>query len=149
MTTGVMFLLDANVISEMMKRNPDPGVSAFLDDTLHEQGTGIATITIFEIMSGIGRLPEGRRRDGLAESFNGVVRDYFAGRIFDFTQEAANACAAICEKKRRTGEPLDDHLEDAMLAGIAAANRLSIVTRNEREFRHTGVEIVNPWNVTP
>lgn len=147
MTAPAAYLLDTNVVSEMMKQTPEPVVADFLDYALHKNGIGIATITIFEILNGIGRLPNGRRRRGLATNFKAVVGDYFTGRIFDFTEDAAESTAQICEKKRGLGEPLDDHLPDVMLAGIASVHRLTIVTRNESEFRNTGVEIVNPWTV--
>jgi len=50
------------------------------------------------------------------------------------------------EEKRRRGEPLDDHVADAFLVAAAATRGLSIVTRNTREFRNTGVEVVDPWS---
>ena len=48
-------------------------------------------------------------------------------------------------EKRRRGEPLDDHLPDAMLAGTAVNRGIAIITRNEKDFRNTGARIVNPW----
>lgn len=145
MSNGVAYLLDANVFSEMMKAAPEPAVANFLDYSLHKDGIGLATITIFEIFNGIGRLPPGRRRDGLSASFEGLLRDYFEDKIFDWTADDARACAAIMEKRQRAGESLDAHLEDAMLAGVALNRKLTVVTRNESEFRNTGVAVVNPW----
>ncbi len=52
------------------------------------------------------------------------------------------------EEKRRRGEPLDDHIPDAFLAGAAATRGLTVVTRNTREFRNTGVTVVDPWSET-
>ena len=57
----------------------------------------------------------------------------------------ACACAHIMEAKRRLGEPLDDHLPDAMLAGTAASRGLAISTRNVDELRNTGIRAVDPW----
>ncbi|GAB6044274.1 hypothetical protein [Endothiovibrio diazotrophicus] len=48
-------------------------------------------------------------------------------------------------RKRALGESLDAHLPDAMIAGIAAAAGMTVATRNESEFRHSGVDYVNPW----
>ena len=65
--------------------------------------------------------------------------------MFDWTLADAQVCADIMEAKRRTGEPLDDHLPDAMIAATAVSRRLTVLTRNEREFRNTGASWVNPW----
>lgn len=144
MMDRVAYLLDANVVSEMMRPTPEPAVAACLD--LHAgQGLGLATITVWEILNGIGKLPSGRRRDGLEGRFRGVVDDYFAERLINWTSDDAEACARIMETKRRRGEPLDDHLPDAVLAGVAVNRGLKIISRNLADFRNTGAEIIDPW----
>ena len=144
MSPSVAYLLDTNVVSEMMRPNPDPRVAACIDG-IAARGVGLASITVWEILDGIGRLDPGRRREELFERFRAVLDEVFEGRVLAWTGADAQACAAVMEKKRRRGEPLDDHLPDAMLAGTAVRRRLAIVTRNEPEFRHTGVDVVNPW----
>ena len=140
----VAYLLDANVVSEMMRPIPEPRVAAFLD-RIDEGGIGLASITIWEILDGVGRLEQGKRRDDLAERFQGVLDDVFDERILDWTVDDARTCAELMERKRRTGEPLDDHLPDAMLAGMAVRRGLTVVTRNTRDFRNTGAAVVDPW----
>ncbi len=141
------WLLDANVVSEMMRPVPEPKVARFLDGIAAE-GIGLSAVTVWEVLNGIGRLDPGRRREDLAERFRGIVDDLFEERVLDWTVADAGACALILEKKRRRGEPLDDHLPDAMIAGTAVCRGLGVVTRNEREFRNTGAETVNPWTGT-
>ena len=131
-----------------MRPNPEPRVAGFLDRIAGE-GIGLAAITVWEILNGIGHLDPGQRREDLAERFQGILDDFFEDRILDWTAADARACARIMEEKRRRGEPLDSHLPDAMLAGTAISNGLAIVTRNEREFRNTGAEVVNPWAEAP
>ena len=140
----VAYLLDTNVVSEMMRPIPEPRVAAFLD-RIDEGGIGLASITIWEILDGVGRLEQGKRRDDLAERFQGVLDDVFDERILDWTVDDARTCAELMERKRRTGEPLDDHLPDAMLAGMAVRRGLTVVTRNTRDFRNTGAAVVDPW----
>ena len=140
----VAYLLDANVVSEMMRPTPEPRVAAFLD-RIDEGGIGLASITVWEVLDGVGRLDPGKQRDDLAERFQGVLDDLFDERILDWTVDDARTCAELMERKRRAGEQLDDHLPDAMLAGMAVRRRLTVVTRNARHFRNTGASVVDPW----
>ena len=144
MTAPVAWLLDTNTVSEMMRPKPELRVAKFLDRIAGE-GIGLASITVWEILTGIGHLYPGRRRDNLAKRFQGLLDELFEGRIFDWTLADARACARIMEEKRRQGEPLDDHLPDAFLAAAAACRGVAVVTRNAGEFRNTGVEVIDPW----
>ena len=144
MTERLAWLLDANVISEMMRPRPEPRVADFLD-SIAEEGIGLASITVWEILDGIGRFDSGRRRNDLDERFRDLLEELFEDRIVDWTLAGAQACAQIMEEKRRVGEPLDDHLPDAILAATAACSGLTVVTRNASEFRNTGVAFVDPW----
>ncbi|MDE0690688.1 MAG: PIN domain-containing protein [Gammaproteobacteria bacterium] len=146
MTGLLAWLIDANVVSEMMRPHPEPRVAAFLDSIEHE-GIGIATVTVWEILDGIGRLPAGRRRTNLADRFGDLLDELFEDRVVDWSLGDAQACARIMEEKRRRGEPLDAHVADAFLAAAAASRGLAVVTRNASEFHNTGVEVVNPWTV--
>lgn len=140
----VRWLVDTNVVSQMMRPAPEPRVAGFLDG-IWPQGVAVASVTVWEILNGIRRMDAGRRREHLDERFRAVLDDLFSERILDWTLADAEACARVMESKRRRGEPLDDHLPDAMLAGTAVCRGLALVTRNERDFRGTGIEMVNPW----
>ena len=144
MTAPVAWILDTNVVSEMMRPYPEPRVAYFLD-AIAVEGIGIATITIWEILNGIGRLHPGRRREALATRFQGILDDVFEDRVIDWTASDALACAVVMEIKRRLGESLDHHLPVSMLAGTARSRKLTVVTRNEKGFRNTGVKAINPW----
>ena len=144
MTAAVAWLLDTNVVSEMMRPRPNPRVARFLD-SVAEEGIGLAAITVWEVLDGIGLLDLGRRRDDLAERVQFIVDDLFEDRMLDWTAADARTCARIMEDKRRRGEALDDHLPDAMLAGMAVNRGIAVITRNESDFRNTGARIVNPW----
>jgi len=140
----VAWLLDASVVSEMMRPHPEPRVARFLDRVASER-LHLSAITVWEILNGIGRLDHEHRREDLARRFRDLVNSIFEDRILDWSAADAAQGARIMEEKRRRGESLNHHLPDAMLAGTAVSHGLAIVTRNDRGFRNTGVKTVNPW----
>ena len=148
MTAPLAWLIDTNVVSEMMRPQPEPRVAAFLD-SIADEGLGLASVTVWEVLDGIGRVDPGRRRRALADRFRDLLDELFEDRIVDWSLVDAQSCARIMEEKRRRGEPLDDHVPDAFLAAAAATRGLAIVTRNAGEFRNTGVETVDPWIAEP
>ncbi len=148
MTTQLAWLIDTNVVSEMMRPRPEQRVATFLD-SIETQGIGIASVTVWEILDGIGRLSPGRRRESMTARFHDLLDELFEDRIVDWSLADAQACARIMEDKRRRGEPLDDHVPDAFLVAAAASRELGVVTRNVSEFRNTGVTVVDPWLASP
>ena len=148
MTAQLAWLIDTNVVSEMMRPRPEPRVAAFLD-SIESEGIGLASVTVWEILDGIGRLSPGKRRVNLATRFQDLLDELFEDRVVDWSPADAQACAQIMEDKRRRGQPLDDHVPDAFLAAAATSRGLAIVTRNTGEFRNTGVTTVDPWNASP
>ncbi len=133
------WLAGTNVVSEMMRPRPEPRAVAFLDSIVAE-GMGLAFVTVWEILSGIGRLDHGLRRRELTERFQDLLDDLFGDRGVAWSTADAWGCARIMEAKRRCGESLDHHFPDA----AAAVRGLVIVTGHRVEFRNTGVETVDP-----
>jgi len=148
MTAPLAWLIDTNVVSEMMRSQPAARVAAFLD-SITDEGLGMSSVTVWEILDGIGRLDPGQRRAHLAVRFRDLLDELFEDRILAWSVADAQVCARIMEDKRRHGESLDDHVPDAFLAATATTRGLIIVTRNESEFRKTGVKTVNPWTSEP
>lgn len=148
MTARLVWLIDTNVISEMMRPRPEPRVAAFLD-SIADESLGLTSVTVWEVLDGIGRLDPGRRRRGLADRFQDLLDDLFEDRIIEWSLTDAQACARIMEEKRRRGEALDDQIPDAFLVAMAATRGLAVVTPNAGEFRNTGVKIVDPWAAEP
>ena len=144
MNDTIVWLLDTNVVSEIMRLNPDPGVMAFLDTNPVEK-MALSAITVWEIENGIGKKDPGEKRESLGRRFRDLLDELFGDRVFAWTGEDARTCARVMEIKRRRGESLDAHLPDAMIASIARRRGLAVVTRDTAEFRNTGVEVVNPW----
>lgn len=140
------WLLDTNVVSEMMRPRPEPRVARFLD-SVATRGLYVSAIKVWEIHNAIGRLDHLPGRDELEARFAGILNNLFEDRMLDWTARDARECARIMEAGRRRGEPQGNHLADAMLALAASASRrgLVVVTRNTGCFRHAGVAAVDPW----
>ncbi len=82
MNAPLAWLMDTNVVSEMMRPRPEPQVAAFLD-SIAEEGLGLASVTVREVFDGIGRLAPGRRRRGLADRFHDLLGELFEDREAD------------------------------------------------------------------
>jgi predicted nucleic acid-binding protein len=98
---------------------------------------------VFEVRVGFEILPLGRRRASLREQFESVVRDDLQGRVAPFDSAAAEASARIAAQQRRAGRPVE--IRDVQIAGIVAARRATLATRNTRHFADTGIALVDPW----
>ena len=92
-----MILLDTNVVSEAVKPDSHPSVRAWLDAQVAET-LFLSSITVAELLFGIGALPDGRRKDMLAVRIN-MLLDEFAARILPFDTSAARRYADLAVKK--------------------------------------------------
>ncbi|MGZ8996741.1 MAG: PIN domain-containing protein [Rhodospirillales bacterium] len=138
-----MILLDTNVLSALMRATPEPAVGHWLDAQPVES-VWTTTITIFEVHFGLALLPRGRRRDGLEAAFAHATAVILRGRVLAFDQPAAREAAAMAAERRLQGRTVD--FRDVQIAGIAAARRATLATRNTRHFEDLGVALVNPWS---
>ncbi len=138
-----MFLLDTNVISELIRPNPNPAVVNWVAGHLSSK-LFISVITEMELIYGIAILPSGRRRTLIAKSIESMLQEDFSGRILPFDRKAASASALIRANRRKLGKKIQT--ADAQIAGIAYIYETILVTANEKDFVDCGIEIVNPWN---
>ncbi len=136
-------LLDTNVLSELMPRQPNANVLAWFErypDAAHV----ISAITRTEILLGVALLPVGKRRDDLANAAERMFQEEFAGRCLSFDENATDEYTVLAAARMRTGQPINT--EDAQIAAIALTNGLPLATRSVRDFTHiTGLELLNPW----
>lgn len=137
-----MILLDTNVVSEMMRAEPDPAVDSWAAgqavETLYFSAVGEA-----ELRYGAAIRPKGRRRDKLVSDIEGMLRNVFEGRVLPFDGSAAREYAGIVADRRRKGRPISQ--ADGQIAAIARSQRLAIATRNVRDFEDIGIDLVDPW----
>lgn len=133
------FLLDANVISEMVADTPSPEVVAWLKWNEAESVT--SSVVVAELDYGISLMPMGRRRSRLEEWLNGVL-EYL--QVISFDLEEAREWSRLMARLTLTGKPLPT--KDAMIAATALVHGLTVVTRNVRDFERAGVKLVNPFS---
>lgn len=137
-----MIILDTNVLSALMQKDPAAAVVAWVDRQPAES-VWITSITLFESRLGLALLPAGRRRRMLQEAFARLLEEDLENRVLDFDSAAATEAAALAAERRRTGRPVD--MRDTQIAGIALARRATLATRNVRHFADLKVPVVDPW----
>ncbi|PZU47539.1 MAG: VapC toxin family PIN domain ribonuclease [Microbacterium sp.] len=137
-----MIILDTNVVSELMRRNPDPDVVAWtdrqFDTTLY-----LTTITLAEIRFGIAALPDGERRRQLDAAFESEIRPLFEDRILAFDERASVHNATLRAAARARGAAIGDW--DALIAAIALAHDFAVATRDTAPFVEAEVDVIDPW----
>lgn len=137
-------LLDTNVLSELMRPQPDVRVFSWFGLNT-EAGYYISAVTQAEILLGILLLPAGKRKTGLADAAAEMFSEEFSGRCLPFDEQSAKIYAELVAARTRAGQPIST--EDAQIAAIALSNHLCLATRNVKDF--TGIAelaLVNPWN---
>jgi predicted nucleic acid-binding protein len=137
-----MMLLDTNVVSEIWRDNPNPSVLAWLD-AQPEQNLFVCTPVVAELRYGIERLADGSRKKRLISAFEKLCTDGYRGRILSFDLESAICFGHLRADRDRLGRPID--LIDAMIAAIALANRMALVTRNIQDFFEIGLDLIDPF----
>ena len=137
-----MIILDTNVLSEMMRLEPNESVRQWLDDQTAET-LFITSVTVAELLYGVAALPAGKRKQRLGE-FVDAVLELFDGRILSFNLQAAqhHADLAIRARKRGSGFPIPD----GYIAAIAAAHAFAVATRDVAPFQAAGVDVIDPWS---
>lgn len=136
-----MILLDTNVVSEAMKPVPDDAVRGWLDEQAAET-LYLSSVTIAELMFGIGALPKGNRKDKLASALDGVM-ELFADRVLPFDIDAARHYADLAVKARAAGKGFPT--PDGYIAAITASKGFVVATRDTSAFDAAGVEVIDPW----
>jgi toxin FitB len=136
-----VIILDTNVVSEPLKRDPSAAVLTWLDRqspaTLY-----LTTISQAELLAGVLALPAGKRRTELTRVINELVA-LFATRILSFGVSSAAAYAQVVTAANAAGNSID--FADAAIGAIALEHNFIVATRNERDFKGTGVKLLNPW----
>lgn len=137
-----MIILDSNVLSEMLRPQPQPAVIEWMARQSAAQ-LFVTAVTEAEIRYGIARLPSGNRKEALAAAVAGIFAEDMAGRILPFDSDAAVTYAEIVSEREAGGRPISQF--DAQIAAIARARGADIATRNIRDFADCGIRLIDPW----
>jgi toxin FitB len=138
-----MIILDTPVVVVALKPAPAQAVLDWLDrqapETLY-----LTAVSPAELLAGIEALPQGRRRLQLEQALTRQIMPLFEERILSFNAKAAEAFGKVRAGAQAVGNTIG--FADGAIAAIAAAQGFALATRHVRDFRGTGVELINPWN---
>lgn len=137
-----MILLDTDVVSALMRLQPEQSVVQWLDRQ-PPPSVWITSITLMEIRYGLQTMPRSLRQEAMAKTFEVLLDAKLDGRVASFDSEAAQQAAILMALRKAKGRPGD--VKDTMIAGIVLASRATLATRNTSHFEDLSVAVVNPW----
>ena len=135
-------LLDTNVVSELIRKAPDPAVEAWVAGQPLEK-LFFSAVGEAELRYGAAILPAGRRWESLVSEIEVMLRDAFEERVLPFDSEAARVYAEIAAMRRSAGRPVPP--ADCQIAAIARSRDMAVATRNVRDFEDMDIEVIDPW----
>jgi toxin FitB len=136
------FLLDTNVISELIKPKPEPKVTVWID-AIDEDLLFLSVLTLGEIRKGVVLLPRSVRRTAMEAWLSKELPLRFSHRILSVDQEVADRWGHLSGMTGAKGAQVS--VIDGLLAATAIQHNLTLVTRNTRDVGATGVSLFNPW----
>ena len=136
-----MIVLDTNVVSEAMKHEPHPAVRAWLNGQATET-LYLSTVTVAELLFGIGALPVGRRKDLLAQTLDGLMR-LFRDRVLPFDMDAARCYAELAVSAKTAGRGFPT--PDGYIAAVASSRGFMVASRDTEPFKAANIRVINPW----
>jgi toxin FitB len=137
-----MWILDTNVVSELMRPVPEPHVMEWVG-TRPGGSLFLTAVVEAELRYGLALLPVGRRRNDLTVALEEMLEQDFAERILPFDRSAARIYAEIVSSRRKQGRPISHF--DGQIAAIARSRDAGVATRNENDFSDCDIKVINPW----
>lgn len=138
-----MYLLDTCIFSELIKKKPVLSVTHWLSER-DESLFSVSVLTFGEIKKGIEKLPDIQKRKKLQAWFLDFMIPRYRNRLVAIDESVAMAWGDIVAKTNKTGRVLPTI--DSLIAASAIAHRLTIVTRNTKDFEGLDIPLINPWN---
>ncbi len=134
------YLLDTNVLSELIRPKPSPAVLDWFRD-IPDDSLYISVLTIGEIRKGVELLTEAARRERLRVWLEHELPDWFQDRVLAIDTSVADRWGALLAQANRLVPAID-----SLLAATALHHGLRMVTRNVQDFMFPGLEVINPWD---
>lgn len=133
------YLLDTNVISELVRPKPAKAVLAWFDN-IPSEALHISVLTLGEIRKGVEQMPDGARREKLRLWLEHDLVDWFETRVLPVDVKVADRWGRLVAQMGRPVPSID-----SLLAATALHHELRLVTRNQKDFDYPGLEVINPW----
>jgi predicted nucleic acid-binding protein len=137
-----MIVLDTNVVSEAMKPEPHPAVLAWMNNQVAET-LYLSSVTLAELLFGIGALPAGKRKDMLAQAVDGLM-GLFRNRVLPFDTDAARRYAELAVAARAAGRGFPT--PDGYIAAITVSRGFIVASRDTAPYEAAGIIVINPWD---
>ncbi|WP_419933776.1 type II toxin-antitoxin system VapC family toxin [Candidatus Palauibacter sp.] len=137
------WLLDTNVVSELRKDRPDPGVRSW-SGARSADSLFLSEVALAEIRYGIERRAQDEFREELELWLERTLRPWFAGRILPVDEDVWVAWRWMVQRGREEGITFSQ--PDLVIAATAEVHGLVVCTRNEGDFVRAGVPVFNPWS---
>lgn len=134
------YLLDTNIVSETVRRNPNKAVIAWLDQ-LPGEALYVSVLTLGEIRKGIEALTDTKRREKLRLWLEHELPSWFEGRVLPVDLAVADRWGRLLAEMGRPVPTID-----SLLAATALYHELRLVTRNSGDFDYPGLEVINPFH---
>lgn len=133
------YLIDTNIISELRRKDANPGVVEWFADrpanTLH-----LSVLTLGEIRKGVEALPNSKRKLTLRDWLEVDLPAFFTGRILPVDEAVVDRWGRLLARIKRTAPAID-----SLIAATALQYGLTLVTRNESDFKFPELDVINPW----
>jgi len=136
-----MIVLDTNVVSELMAVDCDLTVRDWVDRQERSE-LYLTAVNLAELLYGIARLPDGRRKNGMTVVLN-ELRKRIVGEVLPFDEAASIAFADLMSRTRAKGFVVGE--PDGQIASIAVVHGFTVATRDVGPFQAAGVPVINPW----
>jgi len=127
----------------MTKPQPSALVEKWLND-VNDDDLYLSVLSIGEILRGVTRLPESKRRTSIELWLESTLRPWFVGRILPVSLPIAERLGRMAGERDKLGRPLA--IVDGLIAATALEHNLTLVTRNVKDFVSLGVTVFNPWD---
>ncbi len=136
------YILDTNVVSELVTHEPDQNVVSWID-SIDSESVFLSVITIGEIKKGIEKLPDSKRKKTLESWLEEDLLVRFRGRILPLGIPVLLSWGKLVASLEREGKPIP--AIDSLLAATVAQTGFTLVTRNTGDFEPTGISVLDPW----